>query len=55
MAKTHESIANLAPGNDETFRLSESQAQELKAAVRDIASGNFVTLKGLLDSLPVWA
>jgi len=50
-----DTVAILAHGADESFNLTASQEDELRAAVRDIESGNFVTLKDLLDSLPVSA
>lgn len=50
-----DTVAILACGADESFRLTKSQEEELSAAVHDIESGNFVTLKDLLDSLPASA
>ena len=50
-----DTVAILAHGADESFQLTAAQADELKAAVRDIEAGNFVTLKDLLDSLPASA
>lgn len=50
-----DTVAILAHGADETFRLTKSEEEELKAAVSDIASGKFVTLQDLLDSLPASA
>jgi sulfur carrier protein ThiS len=50
-----DTVAILAHGADESFRLTKSQEEELSAAVRDIESGSFVTLKDLLDSLSATA
>lgn len=50
-----DTVAILAHGADELFRLTKSQEEELNAAVRDIESGSFVTLKDLLDSLSATA
>ena len=50
-----DTVAILACGADESFRLTKSQEEELNAAVHDIGSGSFITLQDLLDSLPASA
>lgn len=50
-----DNVTILAHGADESFQLTKLQEEELNAAVRDIESGSFVTLKDLLDSLPASA
>lgn len=44
-------VAVLARGADEPFHLSESEEDELLAAMQEIERGDFVTLEELLDSL----
>lgn len=50
-----DTVAILAHGADESFRLTKSQEEELKAAISDVESGSFVTLEDLLNSLPASA
>ena len=45
-------VAIVARGADESFSLTESQENELLAAMAEIERGEYVTLDELLQSLP---
>ena len=45
-------VAVVTRGADESFVLSEAQEDELLAAMAEIEGGEYVTLEGLLSSLP---
>lgn len=47
-----EVVAVVTRGADESFSLTEAQENELLAAMAEIERGDYVTLEGLLQSLP---